>query len=257
MKRYLIILACAAVACSEDSPTAPTVTPSPVVIETVEVVDDAVEVVEEEDWPEDRDPRIPNAAPLITVALCRPHEGQVMLARMEMGDREGQQLTTTVRTEGVPEGTFELVRELPADRQWLWTPAPGFSGDVWFKFTATDHPLPHEEPLTTEAVADCTVPELPPPPPPNEPPTVTAQCEVREDGEGEDRVYIKLWADANDPDGDPLEYLWTVNGAGRWLPNRHTAHAGWVADTPGTYTFTVGVSDGEARVTATATCECT
>lgn len=95
-------------------------------------------------------------------------------------------------------------------------------------------------------------PPPPPPPPapapaPNRPPTVTATCDPCTVEVG--RVST-VTADANDPDGDPLTYQWTVNTGSLTSPtNRQTP---WTApNTPGTVPVTVTVNDGRGG-TATA-----
>jgi outer membrane protein OmpA-like peptidoglycan-associated protein len=98
-------------------------------------------------------------------------------------------------------------------------------------------------------------PVPPPPPPPvappaapvNRPPTVRAACDPCTVDVG--RVST-VTADAQDPDGDPLTYLWTVNTGSLTSPaNRQTP---WTApNTPGTVPVTVTVNDGKGG-TATA-----
>jgi outer membrane protein OmpA-like peptidoglycan-associated protein len=99
-------------------------------------------------------------------------------------------------------------------------------------------------------------PAPPPPPPPvvappvapaNRPPTVRAACDPCTVEVG--RVST-VTADAQDPDGDPLTYLWTVNTGSLTSPaNRQTP---WTApNTPGTVPVTVTVNDGKGG-TATA-----
>ena len=99
-------------------------------------------------------------------------------------------------------------------------------------------------------------PAPPPPPPPvvekpaapaNRPPTVRAACDPCTVEVG--RVST-VTADAQDPDGDPLSYLWTVNTGSLTSPtNRQTP---WTApNTPGTVPVTVTVNDGKGG-TATA-----
>jgi outer membrane protein OmpA-like peptidoglycan-associated protein len=99
-------------------------------------------------------------------------------------------------------------------------------------------------------------PAPPPPPPPpvappvapaNRPPTVRAACDPCTIEVG--RVST-VTADAQDPDGDPLTYRWTVNTGSLTSPaNRQTP---WTApNTPGVYPVTVTVDDGKGG-TATA-----
>ena len=84
-------------------------------------------------------------------------------------------------------------------------------------------------------------PPPPPPPPANRPPTVTATCDPCEVLFGEE---VQLRADAQDPDGDPIDYRWTAP-AGELLdpPNRATKR--WRApDQQGPVPVTVTVTDG-------------
>lgn len=100
-----------------------------------------------------------------------------------------------------------------------------------------------------------SAPPPPPPPPPvappaapvNRPPTVRAACDPCTVEVG--RVST-VTADAQDPDGDPLTYLWTVNTGSLTSPaNRQTP---WTApNTPGVVPVTVTVNDGKGG-TATA-----
>ncbi len=81
----------------------------------------------------------------------------------------------------------------------------------------------------------------PPPVPANRPPTVTAICNPCELGFGEES---QLRADAQDPDGDPLNYRWTAPiGELVDAPNRATRR--WRApNQAGPVPVTVTVSDG-------------
>jgi outer membrane protein OmpA-like peptidoglycan-associated protein len=87
-------------------------------------------------------------------------------------------------------------------------------------------------------------PPPPPPPPPapdNRPPTVTLSCDPCELLFGEES---RLRADANDPDGDPLEYRWSApTGEFQDPPNREVRR--WRApNQEGPVPITVTVSDG-------------
>jgi len=90
-----------------------------------------------------------------------------------------------------------------------------------------------------------------PPPPPNHPPV--ASCSVNPTsvyaGSGE---VVSVHADASDPDNDPLTFSWTatggtIDGTGsqvRWSTNGLAL---------GSYTVTVGVSDGRGGTTSCTT----
>ena len=83
--------------------------------------------------------------------------------------------------------------------------------------------------------------EPPPPVPANRPPTVTATCDPCELGFGEES---QLRADAQDPDGDPLNYRWTTP-AGELVGSPNRATQQWRApDLAGPVPVTVTVSDG-------------
>ena len=85
------------------------------------------------------------------------------------------------------------------------------------------------------------VPPPPPPAPPNRPPTVTLSCDPCEVMVGEES---QLRADANDPDGDPLEYRWSAP-AGDFQDEANRATRRWQApDDAGSVPVTVTVDDG-------------
>ena len=87
----------------------------------------------------------------------------------------------------------------------------------------------------------------PPPAPANRPPTVRAACDPCTVEVG--RVST-VTADAQDPDGDPLTYRWTVNTGSLTSPNNRQTP--WTApNTPGVVPVTVTVNDGKGG-TATA-----
>lgn len=94
----------------------------------------------------------------------------------------------------------------------------------------------------TRAAAQTTEPPLA-----NRPPTVRTACDPCTVEVG--RVST-VTADAQDPDGDPLTYRWTVNTGSLTSPtNRQTL---WTApNTPGVVPVTVTVNDGKGG-TATA-----
>lgn len=84
-------------------------------------------------------------------------------------------------------------------------------------------------------------PPPPPPPPANRPPTVTAVCDPCELGFGEESL---VRADAEDPDGDPLDYRWN-SPAGELTEAAGDASRRWRApDQAGSVPVTVTVSDG-------------
>ena len=89
------------------------------------------------------------------------------------------------------------------------------------------------------------LPPAPPPPPEpaNRPPTVTASCDPCEVLFGEE---VRLRADAQDPDGDPLNYRWSVPiGNLVDAPNRATQR--WEApNQEGPVPVTVTVTDGRS-----------
>ena len=87
------------------------------------------------------------------------------------------------------------------------------------------------------------VPPPPPPPlpPPNRPPTVTLSCDPCEVMVGEES---QLRADANDPDGDALEYRWSAP-AGTFQEEANRTTQRWLApDEEGSVPVTVTVDDG-------------
>jgi len=108
----------------------------------------------------------------------------------------------------------------------------------------------------TPASAQTTEPPppivAPPAAPANRPPTVRAACDPCTVDLG--RVST-ITADAQDPDGDPLTYLWTVNTGFLTSPNTRQTH--WTApSTPGVVPVTVTVTDGKggtARALANVT----
>lgn len=80
-----------------------------------------------------------------------------------------------------------------------------------------------------------------PPPPANRPPTVSASCDPCRLEFGEE---TRLRADAQDPDGDPIEYRWTAP-AGELPGARNQATQQWRApEQDGPVPVTVTVSDG-------------
>ena len=84
-------------------------------------------------------------------------------------------------------------------------------------------------------------PPPPPPPPANRPPTVTASCDPCEVLFGE---QVQLRADAQDPDGDSLEYRWTAPSG--TLQNADRATTRWTApNQEGPVPATVTVDDGQ------------
>ena len=87
------------------------------------------------------------------------------------------------------------------------------------------------------------VPPPPPPPPPpsaNRPPTVTASCDPCDVLFGE---QVQLRADAQDPDGDSLEYRWSAPAG--TLQNADRAATRWTApNQAGPVPITVTVNDG-------------
>ena len=88
-----------------------------------------------------------------------------------------------------------------------------------------------------------TPPPPPPPPPPaaNRPPTVTASCDPCEVLFGE---QVQLRADAQDPDGDSLEYRWSAPAG--TLQNADRAATRWTApNQAGPVPITVTVNDGQ------------
>lgn len=76
---------------------------------------------------------------------------------------------------------------------------------------------------------------------PNQPPTATPLVDPRE---GDAPLYVHFEANASDPDGDPLTYLWDFGMSTSASDTSTSAHAHASYTTPGRYTATLTVSDG-------------
>ncbi|HEX8003698.1 MAG TPA: Ig-like domain-containing protein [Mycobacteriales bacterium] len=122
-----------------------------------------------------------------------------------------------------------------------YTPAPGFSGTDSFTYTACDPTDACDGATVTVTVA----------PKPNAAPVADAGSDastlppalVHLDGTG-----------SSDPDGDPLTYAWTqVGGPAVTLLGAATATPSFSLTQPGTYLFSLTVSDGSLTSTDTVT----
>ena len=101
-------------------------------------------------------------------------------------------------------------------------------------------PAPAPAPARAPAPPVVTAPPPAPAPAPNRPPTLTAQCDPCRIPVG---GTIKIVAQGQDPDGDPLTYVWTTTAG--TLGDTRAAATTWRAETvAGKVVLTVVVSDG-------------
>lgn len=89
----------------------------------------------------------------------------------------------------------------------------------------------------------------PPAPPPNHPPVVTVSANPTQVVSGESAV---IQAQANDPDNDPLNYIWSATG-GKVDGTGADVRWGSADAAPGRYTITVKVDDGRGGIGTAST----
>ncbi len=94
--------------------------------------------------------------------------------------------------------------------------------------------------LLSSSACTSPSPTPPPPPPPNQPPTINS---LTAEQETSTLTESQIVCEANDADGDVLNYQWSADGG---TITGEGSSIAWVApDTAGSYTIEVAVTDGK------------